>query len=378
MSALTVLRSILGVLAAAIGAVSCAGPSLTLTPAPPPPAACPIGGCGPRASVAGPVLASAECPSAAAAPCGGASPVECTRRALSIWSEARDDRAVSCVARMLAEACQLGDARGCAFAGRMWVDGRAVERDVVRGIAMLVRACDGGVALSCVVGVRWLGEPAHARDMPDAVDLRARLEAEHACLTGEAGTCYQVGLLFYFGRSAFPQDRAQAVQAYGRGCDLGDSRACNNLGDALAHGDGVERDAVRSVAMFDRACRLGEALGCSNSGQMFERGEGVVRDRVRARTLYRAACASGDIYGCLHAEMLATQDAGAPRDPARAFAFFRRACERRDARACAFVGVIYDDGPEGGSRDTDKSLEAMNRACMLGEGRACEWIKEHR
>jgi TPR repeat protein len=278
---------------------------------------------------------------------------------------------------MLGEACMLGDARACSFAGRMWLDARGVPRDAERGMGMLERACDGGVPLACIVAVRWLNEPLHARDFPEAADLKARLASEHACLRGDAEECYGVGLLFYFGRSGFPRDKARAAAAYQRGCDLGDPHACNNLGDALAYGDGIERDVVRSATMFDKACRLGEPLGCANSGYMFEHGEGVVRDVVRARGLYRAACVSGDVYGCLHAEMLAAQEATASSDAQRAFAQWRRACSAGDARACAFVGVVYEDGPDGLARDTEKSLEAMDRACSLRNERACEWMKAH-
>jgi TPR repeat protein len=279
---------------------------------------------------------------------------------------------------MLGDACSLGDAQACGFAGRMWIDGRGVVSDVERGIGMLVRACDGGVALACAVAVRWLDEPAHARAWKDPVELRARLEVERACLAGEPGEpCFEAGRCFYFGRNGFPSDRERAVEAYRLGCNLGDSRACNNLGDALAYGEGVERDVARSAAMFEKACHLGEELGCANSGHMFERGEGVVRDRARARDLYRGACASGEVYGCLHAEMLAAEDPAAPRDPQRALAHWRRACAASDARACAFVGLIYEDGPDDLSRDTDKSLEAMNRGCRLGNPHACQWVKEH-
>jgi TPR repeat protein len=73
--------------------------------------------------------------------------------------------------------------------------------------------------------------------------------------------------------------------------------------------------------------------------------------------------------------MLAAQDAGAPRDRERAFATWRRACDARDARACAFVGVMYEDGPDGRARDEAKSQQAMKRACELGNRRACEWTK---
>ena len=278
---------------------------------------------------------------------------------------------------MLDEACSVGDARACAFVGRMWLDGRGVVRDVERGMSALVHACDGGVPLACIVGVRWLSQPRSARELPDASQLRARLGAEHACLDGEAGSCAEVGFLFYSGRNGFPRDRAQAAQSYERGCDLGAGLACNNLGDALAYADGIARDLPRSAAMFDRACHLGEAMGCANLGYMYEHGEGVLRDRERARELYHGACASGDVYGCLHAEMLVRQDAGAPRDAQQALAYWKRACAVASARACAFVGVIYEDGPDGLSRDADKSLEAMNRACSLGDEHACEWMKAH-
>ena len=364
-----------GVLASVV--LSCAPPQPVLTPAPAPPAVCPIDGCAApaRARVPSAVLA---CAVANESRCGGIAAHECTERALAAWGEAQDEHAVACVAGTLDEACSLGDAHACAFVGRLWLDGRGVARDVGRGIAALVRACDGGVALACVVGVRWSSQPLNARELPDASQLRARLAAEHACLSGESGSCADVGLLFYYGRNGFPRDRSLAARAYERGCELGAALACNNLGDALAYADGVERDVVRSVAMFDRACRTGEAMGCANLGYMFEHGEGVTRDRGRARELYRDACARGDVYGCLHAEMLARQDAGAPRDSERALAFWQRACALADARACAFVGVIYEDGPDGMKRDVEKSLEAMNRACGMGDERACEWMKAHR
>lgn len=359
------------------GLVSCGQPPLVLTPLPLPPPVCPIEGCAERSPTSSRSIAPSACRRAGEAPCDGSSASECRQRALSEWSEARDDGTVACAAQMLSESCSLGDARACAFAGRMWVDGRGASPDPKRGMSLIARACDAGVTLACTFGVRWLGEPLHARQVPDAADLRARFETQYTCLTGDAEACYRVGLLYYFGRGAFPHDPARAASAYTRGCDLGDSRACNNLGDALAYGEGAERDVVRSAAMFAKACRLGEALGCANLGYMVEHGRGVGADRARARALYHDACASGDVYGCLHLAMLSAQDGGAPRDPGRALTRWRSACERRDARACAFVGVIYEDGPDGLARDEALSLRAMNRGCELGDARACEWVKAH-
>jgi TPR repeat protein len=347
-------------------------------PAPPAEPACPIGGCRPEGAAALGPAPLALCSSAGDAACAGVAPEECTERALSAWSEATDERAVSCVARMLGDACTLDDPRACAFAGRLALDGRGVPREPRRGIDLLVRACDGGVATACSVAARWLGEASHASEVGGDPELVARLESEHTCLMGQAEACFQVGVLFYFGRDGFPHDRVRSSKMFGRGCDLGDSRSCNNLGDALAYGDGIARDVEGAAAAFAKACRMGEPLGCANLGYMAEHGEGVPRDLARARTLYREACAAGDVYGCIHVDLLAAEDRGAPRDPDHALAHWRHACEHaRDARACAFVGVMYEDGPDGLARDEAKSQQAMTRACELGEIRACEWMKSH-
>jgi TPR repeat protein len=361
----------------AASSAACGAPAAVVTPQPwRAPPTCPAEGCdGGHPAGAASAGAPDVCPGAGDAPCAGSRPDECRERALAAWSDAHDDRDLACVARTLADACSLGDAPACGFAGRLWLDGRGVPADVVRGMGMLVRACDDGVALSCMVALRWLADADHARRVRQGARLRARLDVEHGCLVDNAEDCFRVGYASYTGRDGFARDPKRAVEAYARGCNLGHPYACNNLGDALAYGEGVARDVRRAAATFGKACHLGEPLGCANYGFMLEHGEGVARDAARARALYRDACTSGEVYGCLHAEMMQAQDAGAPRDMARALAQWERACAARDARACAFVGVVYEDGPDGYARDEAKSLRAMQRACRLGNERACDWMK---
>jgi TPR repeat protein len=243
---------------------------------------------------------------------------------------------------------------------------------------MLESACDESVTLACAVGASWLGDPKNADALEGGQDVRARFEIKLACLSGQSDACYQIGLAFYEGRDSFPRDRKRAVQAYGRACDLGDSSACNNLGDALAYGEGASRDVERAAAFFDKSCHLGVPLGCANLGYMLEHGEGVGRDLARAGALYRDACMSGEVYGCLHAELLAAEAHGAPVEPSRALAHWSAACERqRSAQGCAFLGLLYEDGPDGLARDEAKSRVAMKRACALGSSYACQWAKFH-
>jgi uncharacterized protein len=353
----------------------CAERPVVISPLPAAPPVCPLEGCtGAIAKAIESAAAPSACPAAGEAPCRGSPAPECTDRALAAWSEATDDRALACVARTMTDACELGDPRACGFAGRLWLDGRGVERDVERGIGMLARACDDGVPLPCRVAVRWLADGDNVREVADGTEVRARLDAEHECLMGDGEVCFKDGVAYSHGSTAFPVDPVRSTASYARGCALGQRDACNILGDALEYGSGIARDITRAVATYERGCRLGMALACANFGYLLENGLGVARDTARARTLYRDACGGGEVYACLHHEMMAVQP---PGDPFRAVEHWERACAARDARACAFAGLMWEDGPDGYARDETKSRQAMERGCELGNQHACEWLQSH-
>jgi TPR repeat protein len=366
---------------ALVAAPACVHAPPDLSPLPAPPATCPVDGCRPADRAQAVLSAGAApgdaCSGASGAACGGAPAEQCTARALAAWSESQDDRGLRCVARMFSDACAQGDAAACAFGGRLWLDGRGVQPDADRAMAMLARACDDGVLMACAVAIRWLGDPAHKSAVDDDGDMRSRLESESGCWLGQPDPCFQVGRLFKAGADGVPPDAARALRAFARGCDLGERISCNELGDALEYGDGAPRDLERAAALFDRACRLGAPIGCANLGYLAEHGEGMARDDGRARVLYREACAAGESYGCRHVELMAAAGPGVPREGEAALAYWQRGCEgRHDARACAFVSLLYLDGPDGLARDVGKSARTLGVACRLGYRPACEWMRE--
>ena len=50
----------------------------------------------------------------------------------------------------------------------------------------------------------------------------------------------------------------------------------------------------------------------------------------------------------------------------------RAAASRRNQ-----IDLLSALGPDGVARDEEKSMQAMARACDLGDTRACEWVKSH-
>lgn len=355
---------------------SCGGRAIVLTPGPPAAPVCPLEGCDDAVARA---IASAAprgaCPAAGEAPCEGLAPAECTERALDAWSAATDAHATACVARMLVESCTLGDAPGCGFAGRLVLDGHGITQDARRGIGMLDHACSDGIASACRVAIRWLADPEHARGISDGVATRDRLDLLLDCYDGTAGQCDQVGQRYAVGRDGFPRDLERAARAYARGCLAGQRLSCNNLGDEYEYGDGVPRDLAHAALLYEHACKIGEALGCANLGHLLENAEGVARDLPRARTLYRDACIRGETYACLHAAMIAIGSPQTPEDGRRWLDRWERACTAGSGRACAFVGLLYEDGPDGYARDERRSRTGMERGCKLGEPLACEWLR---
>lgn len=374
------LRSLAPALASAllIPLAACDHGLVRVAPSAPLAPTCPLEGCDvARVARIASEHAPDVCPSAGEAPCAGGSGAECAARAMAAWGDAQDDREVACVGRMLTEACSLGDAPACGYAGRMWLDGRGLAAEAERGLAMVLRACEGGVALECVAALRWLSEDRREQTVKDGATLHKRLEDENFCLTGSSEHCTRLGQDLYAGRAPYERDLVRSGVEYQRGCDLGNGLACSNLGDAYEYGNGVPLDLSHAATLYDRACRLGMHLGCSNLGHLLKHGEGVTRDIARARVLFRDACAGGDVYGCLHAALLSAEEAGAPSDPRRSVEHWQHACDARDARACAFVGVLFEDGPDGFARDEARSMKAMSRACDLGNRDGCAWLRSH-
>ena len=356
-----------GAVAGTILLAACGGGPLLLSPGPGPAPVCPAERCTGKTT---PSRGEATtCTADAGTLCGDLSPSECVERALGAWPRAADDRQLTCVGARLAEGCRLGDTRACVFAGRMLLEGHGAAKDVAKGLELLAKACDDDFAEACGAGAGWLSQPEHARAADRGPALKDRFEAESSCLAGQGDECSRVGAGFLSGQGPYPQKPELAVRSYERGCAFGSSHACSNLADALEHGQGAPADLRRAAVVYQRSCDLGEALGCAALGNMLERGRGASRDIPRAKALYTMSCSAGDAYGCFHSEMMTTSH---PEDPARALVGWQRACDRSDGRACAFVGILYEDGIDG-TRDEAKSQEAMNRACELGNRRACDW-----
>lgn len=188
-------------------------------------------------------------------------------------------------AALFRRGCDSKDLTGCNNLAWMLEQGRGVARDLAQADALYGRACAGGVSLAC----KNLGLRHAASTEPARLAEAARL-LEPFCGEREPATCSLLGSV-----QDRRGERAWALAAYARGCDLGHARSCNNLGWLLDVGPREERDTVRVRALYLRACKGGVATACRNAAAL---AQAAGAPAPEAAALTARACALGDTDAC--------------------------------------------------------------------------------
>ena len=231
--------------------------------------------------------------------------------------KAKPDAAPS-EAKQLDEACAKNDVEACRNLGVMYAQGRGVERNVERAIALFRIGCDAGNAPACNNLGLLLAE--NVGDAPsDSEDAYRK-----ACDGGSALGCRNLGLVL---SRRDPPDTDGARAAFTRACDAELPPACTNLGllASAAHEDD------RAVQLFQGACDAGDPVGCRYMGMAYLTGRGMPRGTAPARVWLDRACAGGDGAGCL-------VQASLEQDPQKKESLRSRACSLGFREACDDVG----------------------------------------
>jgi uncharacterized protein len=116
--------------------------------------------------------------------------------------------------------------------------------------------------------------------------------------------CFIVGITYDQGLGV-TVDKEKAAKYYEKGCNVGESVACNNLGAMFARGDGVSKDVFKAVELYKKSCDDLYQMGCFNLGAMYLNGTGVRYDKNKAIGLFGKACDLKYEKGCeIYARLL--------------------------------------------------------------------------
>jgi TPR repeat protein len=145
------------------------------------------------------------------------------------------------------KACEKADAVSCFKLALAHHEGRGVETDFNRNLALMTRSCGLGYADACA-------EEAAAYKTSEATDDDAKAPAlyERACLAGvqRRQPCKESGFLYVDGDHV-PADKPKGLQLLLRACALDEVSSCLKAGSLLKEGDGVPADAAKAAALID-------------------------------------------------------------------------------------------------------------------------------
>ena len=231
---------------------------------------------------------------------------------------------------------------------------------------------------------------------PEAQDAGSR-ELRSLCDRGVGQACARVGDI------EWSQDKVAANAAYERGCTLGSSLACTNLGvalDAANPGDARGQELLRKAcdagspdgcawlaetmrpkewtddklgtywALVTRGCVGKSPMACRILGNREQTGNGIPRDSVSAAGHFRVACEGNDAEGCLRwgsAQELGTGTMVDEKGAARAYAI---ACDDENQDGCFRLASAYLRGT-GLAKDAVRARELYRSACREGHLTSC-------
>ena len=171
---------------------------------------------------------------------------------------------------------------------------------------------------------------------------------EQQCAAADKTGCAVLAEMVAEGRGGAPKDLVRAAALRDKACKLEDANACLRLGQALAQGDGIDKDVPaaqrawkEAARLYGAACDRAELSGCSGLGWMYMLNMVPEHAREEAAKLFQRACDGNDADGCsgLAAAYLDGAGVGWSKRKAmdlydRARTLFRQACESGDPRAC--------------------------------------------
>lgn len=187
-------------------------------------------------------------------------------------------------ARYLERACRLGLPIACSNLAELFVDGRGVQMDKVKGLKLFSEACQAGEGQGCSGICATFFEVMQNFTASQRKRCAAMLEV--SCRVGNAWMCNRKKLV----PAALTDGQEKLLHD---ACAAGQVNACLVLGTAYAM---VERfgEAVRATRS---ACKL-DPHGCSNLGELYFSGSGVPRNLGEARKHFQSACEGGVTSGC--------------------------------------------------------------------------------
>ncbi len=277
-------------------------------------------------------------------------------------------------AELRERACTLGFAGGCSGLGWLLTFSGKVPKDEARGLALFDRACKGGSGVGCNnLGSLLVQGSETVRDIPRAAEAFRR-----ACELHWANGCINWARFLRKGHGV-EADPAKAVRVLREACDrkpFGQllEGVCEKLAEALDQGWAGAPDANGATEAYATACAGGEETSCVLHAQRRIAGKGIRADPAGGARAMVELCEGGSGYSCntVAVDYHKGRITGQP-EPGKAIPLYRKGCDLNFGRACANLGILYEDG-DGVDKDPQAAVRLWQQGCALGYYTACGYV----
>jgi TPR repeat protein len=169
--------------------------------------------------------------------------------------------------------------------------------------------------------------------------------------------------LYQLGRAyAANQQLPDAIGAYRKAADKGNTSAMVELGVILATGSGVAKDEAQARKLFERAAEAGNPRGVTNLAAL---GNAAASDPIKARALLAKAAETNSAEAQYQLGLMVADGVGGPKDDIAARALFEKAAAQGHPGALERMGDFAQAG-RGGPQDAAAAKVYYEKAAALG------------
>jgi len=180
--------------------------------------------------------------------------------------------------------------------------------------------------------------------------------------------------LYQLGRAyAANRQMPEAMSAYRKAADKGNTSAMVDLGVLLGTGSGVAKDEAQARKLFERAAEAGNPRAVANLAAL-SNGGGSPPDPVKARDLLAKAAEENSAEAQFQLGMMYAEGSGGPKDDVAARALFEKAAAQGHPGAMVWSGAFAQLG-RGGPEDASAAKAYYQKAAALGNEEAKERLK---
>ena len=177
---------------------------------------------------------------------------------------------------------------------------------------------------------------------------------------------YQLGRAYAANRQT-----AEAIGAYRKAADKGNTSAMVELGVMYGTGAGVAKDQAKARELFERAAKAGNPRGVTNLAAI---DGGTATNPAEARAMLAKAAEANSAEAQFQLGVMYAQGTGGPKDEVAARALFEKAAAQNHPGALEWLGAFAQSGL-GGAQDTRAAKTYYERAAALGDEDAKKALK---